>query len=111
MVHGLETIDAINAAAARRQSKQPFQLADVQAVADVRFVMCPESCEALYIDGELIETETAAWTISIDWLASHLDGRAAMITSVTLSDDWPSENDWPERFSELAPYIETESPQ
>lgn len=95
MVHGLETIKRLNGQVARK-------------IADVRFVMCSELCEALYIDGNLVETESAAWTISIGGLAGELKGRPAKVVSVTLSDDWPIDNDWPERYEDLASYVDTE---
>jgi hypothetical protein len=95
MVHGLEAIKQLNEQATSN-------------IADVRFVMCADLCEALYIDGKLVETESSAWTINIGGLAGELNGRAARITSVTLSDDWPSENGWPERYEDLAAWIDTE---
>lgn len=95
MVHGLETMAAMNEAAS------------VQSVADVRFVMTENHCEAVYIDGELFTEEGSTCSIPIGWLAEELAGRLAKITNVTLSDDWGNKG-WPSEYADLIPYVETE---
>lgn len=79
-----------------------------ETVADVRFVMAENHCEAVYIDGELFFEENAVDSIPIGMLADVLKGRPAKITNVTLSDDWTKKT-WPASYEELIPFIERET--
>ena len=96
MVHGLETIKALNDAASG------------EAVADVRFVMTELSDEAVYIDGKLSFAEDEEGSVSIADLADELGGRVAKITNVMLACDF-SEDEWPLDYEDLIPYIDKES--
>ena len=80
--------------------------ASLPKVAEVRHVMDANYCEAMYIDGELIETEDIG-LISVNVLASVLQGRLCRIVRVDLSDDYDSEV-FPDNYGELVPYIDTE---
>jgi len=112
MVHGLQTLDALNEEATRRRCSPAFRTpsyaASGEAVADVRFVMTGFMDEAVYIDGKVCIHEDRYGSVSIADLADYLGGRVARITNVMLGDDFDSK-EWPKSYEELIPYIDTES--
>lgn len=95
MVHGLETMKAMNDAASG------------EAVADVRFVMTAFMDEAVYIDGELLFFDNKGDSVSIADLADGLGGRVAKVTNVMLTEDWEAD-EWPKSYEELISWIDTE---
>ena len=103
------TLEEVEAAIADDCTAKPVEVPAMQAVADVRFVVDVNFNEAVYIDGRLREFEGADGVVSIGTLGDLLDGRACVITNVSLADDFPSDINWPKLFDDLVPYIDTES--
>jgi phosphoribosyl-ATP pyrophosphohydrolase len=100
MVHSLETMAKLNEAAS---------VAVAAAVADVRYVVCQENCDAVYVDGVLLVHAASDWAVSVGILGASLKGRHAKITNVRLASDWPGNAVWPRKYIDLTPYIDTES--
>jgi hypothetical protein len=96
VVHGLETMKAMN------------ESAGGEAVADVRFVMSVHDTQAVYIDGRLFDYESGVYRCSVGAIAARLNGRSAKIVNVDLSEDWKG-TQWPTNYEELIPWIDTET--
>jgi len=96
MVHGLETMKALNDATDRPDD-----------VADVALVISHNLEESFYLDDFLMVAVGKKTSLSAFSVIRSLHGRNCKARIVHLASDFNGK--WPMRFKELIPYIATES--